>query len=133
MKYSLRSLMVVVLVLGIALPMTVASNLRMERLPMRFSIRDLLWCTLAVALAVGCLVVHNGNIFTEKKAMALEKVLEAEDWNVDHYGSEIVVSRWATSQAYVIRKGELTRLPKSQALAPYQPGSSPPAPNPPKE
>jgi hypothetical protein len=78
---------------------------------MKFSIRDLFLVTVIVALAVACLVVHNGNIYAEKNATALEEVLKDDGWTVDHFGSGIVIHKFDTSRGYSISKGKLTRLP----------------------
>ena len=101
MKYSLRSLM-------------------------KFSIRDLLWFTAFVAMAVG-LVVENGARFTaQRHSKALEQVLEKEGWRVDHDGRDTTVFRINLSEGYVTRNGNVEKVRSS-------PPSPEPAPKPPKD
>jgi len=88
---------------------------------MKFSIRDLFLVTVIVALAVGCIAVHSGNIYAEKNTRAMEEVLKDDGWIVEHFDSGIVIHTLDSSRVYAIRKGDLTRLPYST-----------PAPNPPK-
>jgi hypothetical protein len=116
MKYSLRSLM-------------------------RFSIRDLLWITVVVAILLAWWVDHREEYRWRQRAGALEQLMYEWDWHV-RWGRASVTIVFPDSTATFIRipsaympSDFVSDDPPPDRLVrgrPNLPNSSAPAPNPPK-
>lgn len=77
----------------------------------RFTIRDLLWLMVVVALGILGWVNHRMRLVAENRIQALEYALAAEGWTATADGDKVQVVKPDTGVKYAFENGKVLRNP----------------------